>query len=179
MKIAQATPAANTYPNEIEKIKHKRGQKEDTIKSRYPPPTSTHALNMLHSKRVSSDKYLDVMSPNRPHYLGEVDMSVIEREDRRVLGRSRTREVPSITHAQEHIVHSPRGDTKAKRMASPQTLINERAIEPTVNEVVLEWGPNNDPIGRLQAMIDDKTEMPKLIDAPHMPLHNPSDAHRR
>ena len=106
-------------------------------------------------------------------------MSVIKREDRRALGRSRAREVPPTNHAQRHTVHSPRGDTEPKRIASPQTLINERAIEPNVSEVVLEWGPNNDPIGRLQAMIDDKTEMPKCIDAPHIPLHNLPDAHRR
>jgi hypothetical protein len=64
-------------------------------------------------------------------------------------------------------------------MVSLQALNPEGATPLTANEAVLEWGPNRDPIGRLQALIDDKTWMPNVMNATHTSLYSLPDALRR
>ena len=47
------------------------------------------------------------------------------------------------------------------------------------NDGVLEWGPNRDPIGRLKAMIEDKTWQPDMVESTRTSLYSLADALRR
>ena len=111
--------------------------------------------------------------------LGETDIRAIEKVDVRAAGRSSMQTQP-LPHAHKHRAHPIAGtSTASDRMASFQALNPGSAISPTANEAVLEWEPNRDPIGRLQALIDDKTWMLNILEATHTSLYNRSDALRR
>ena len=151
-------------------------------------PNSTTQTHTSHSRNVGQDNAKRLMSDARvsdimlteAYVLGELGKPSKQGADMRDPGRSETHMIQPPTQAHMRQSSPEKGTaTASDRLATYHTLNTPNAITQGATEAVLGWEPNKDPIGRLKALMDDKTWMPNVVDATHTSLYNLSDALRR
>ena len=110
-----------------------------------------------------------------------INGELISPEVHRPLGidcnKPRAGTLPQVANASPAYPMAGVGERIATLVSPP--LDTPHAQSGGANDGVLGWGPNRDPIGRLKAMIEDKTWQPDMVESTRTSLYSLADALRR